>query len=63
ESGAIEQDADLVIFIYRDEVYYEDTEKPGVAEIIISKNRHGAIGKVEMFFQKECTAFRDISYE
>ncbi|MFO7896215.1 MAG: replicative DNA helicase [Candidatus Cloacimonadales bacterium] len=63
ESGAIEQDADLVMFIYRDEVYYEDTEKPGIAEIIIGKNRHGAIGKVEMFFQKECTAFRDISYE
>jgi replicative DNA helicase len=63
ESGAIEQDADLVMFIYRDEVYFEDTEKPGIAEIIIGKNRHGAIGKVEMFFQKECTAFRDISYE
>jgi replicative DNA helicase len=63
ESGAIEQDADLVMFIYRDEVYYEDTEHPGQAEIIIGKNRHGAIGKIDLYFQKECTAFRDLAFE
>jgi len=60
ESGAIEQDADIVMFIYRDEVYFEETtEKPGIAEIIIGKNRHGAIGKVELRFEPHFTAFRD----
>ena len=59
ESGAIEQDADVVLFIYRDEVYNEETEFPGVAEIIVGKNRHGAIGKIELHFLKEFTSFRD----
>lgn len=59
ESGAIEQDADLVMFIYRDEYYYpEKTEKPGIAEIIIGKNRHGSTGSVELGFEKEFTLFR-----
>ena len=57
ESGAIEQDADIVIFIYRDEVYNEDTEEKGVADIIISKNRHGPIGRVKLKFFKETTTF------
>jgi replicative DNA helicase len=61
ESGAIEQDADLVMFIYRDEYYYPDkTEKPGIAEIIVSKNRHGATGNVELGFEKEYTLFRPL---
>lgn len=59
ESGAIEQDADVVLFIYRDEVYNEETEFPDLAEIIIGKNRHGAIGKIELRFLKEFTSFRD----
>ncbi len=60
ESGAIEQDADIVMFIYRDEVYHEDTtEKPGIAEIIIGKNRHGALGMIELKFDAPFTAFRD----
>jgi replicative DNA helicase len=59
ESGAIEQDADVVLFIYRDEVYNEETEFPGVAEVIVGKNRHGAIGKIELRFLKEFTSFRD----
>ncbi|MBT3169706.1 MAG: replicative DNA helicase [Candidatus Cloacimonetes bacterium] len=59
ESGAIEQDADVVLFIYRDEVYNEETEVPGIAEIIVGKNRHGAIGKVELKFVGEFTAFRN----
>jgi replicative DNA helicase len=59
ESGAIEQDADIVLFIYRDEVYNEETEFPGVAEIIVGKNRHGAIGKIELRFLNEFTSFRD----
>ncbi|MCF7859056.1 MAG: replicative DNA helicase [Candidatus Cloacimonetes bacterium] len=61
ESGAIEQDADIVMFIYRDEVYNEETEDPGVAEIIIGKNRHGSIGKIKLRFLKEFTAFRDMN--
>ncbi len=62
ESGAIEQDADIVIFIYRDEVYNEETtEEPGIAEIIVGKNRHGAIGKIKLRFLNEFTAFRDLS--
>ena len=61
ESGAIEQDADLVMFIYRDEYYYpETTQKPGISEIIISKNRHGATGNLELGFEKEFTLFRPL---
>jgi replicative DNA helicase len=61
ESGAIEQDADLVMFIYRDEYYYpEKTEKPGIAEIIIGKNRHGSTGTAELGFVKEFTLFRSL---
>ncbi|PKN72018.1 MAG: replicative DNA helicase [Candidatus Cloacimonetes bacterium HGW-Cloacimonetes-3] len=61
ESGAIEQDADLVMFIYRDEYYYPDkTEKPGIAEIIVSKNRHGSTGNVDLGFDKEFTLFRPL---
>ncbi len=61
ESGAIEQDADLVMFIYRDDYYYPDTsEKPGIAEIIVGKNRHGGTGRVELGFEKEFTLFRSL---
>ncbi|HNX02955.1 MAG: replicative DNA helicase [Candidatus Cloacimonas sp.] len=61
ESGAIEQDADLVMFIYRDEYYFpETTQKTGIAEIIISKNRHGATGNLELGFEKEFTLFRPL---
>ena len=61
ESGAIEQDADIVMFIYRDEVYFPDNkENEGKAEVIIRKNRHGPIGKVELQFDKEYTTFRDM---
>ena len=59
ESGAIEQDSDIVMFIYRDEYYNEDTDKPGIAEIIIGKNRHGATGSVELKFEHEITQFKD----
>jgi len=61
ESGAIEQDADLVMFIYRDEYYYpEKTDKPGIAEIIIGKNRHGATGDVDLRFVREITLFQSL---
>ncbi len=60
ESGSIEQDSDVVMFIYRDEVYNEDTEKPNVAEIVIAKHRNGPTGTVDLYFKKELTQFTDL---
>ncbi|MDK2856420.1 MAG: replicative helicase [Bacillota bacterium] len=63
ESGAIEQDADLVAFIYRDEYYNPDTEKKGIAEVIISKQRNGPTGVVQLAFLKDFTLFHNLSLE
>ena len=57
ESGAIEQDADIVLFLYRDDYYNSDSEKRNVAECIVAKNRHGETGTVELRWMPEYTAF------
>ena len=62
ESGAIEQDADIIMFIYRDEYYNkEDTENRGKAEVIIAKHRNGAVGSIDLLFQGAITKFKNIT--
>lgn len=59
ESGQIEQDADVIAFLYRDDYYYADTEKKNVMEVIVAKQRNGPIGTIELSFQKETGCFLD----
>ena len=62
ESGAIEQDADIVLFLYREGYYNKDTENPNLAECIIAKNRHGETGTVELQWTPEFTTFTDMEW-
>ena len=61
ESGAIEQDADVVMFLYRDEVYHDDTQDAGIAEIIVSKHRNGPTGTVRLAFLPQYTRFANMA--
>jgi replicative DNA helicase len=60
DSGSIEQDADIVMFIYRPELYDRDTDKRNIAEIILAKHRNGPVGDFELFFSATLTSFRDL---
>jgi len=63
ESGAIEQDADVIMFLYRDIVYNPETENPATSELIVGKQRNGPTGTVFMHFAKELTKFEDMDDE
>ena len=63
ESGSIEQDADVVLFIYREDYYIEDTDRQNIADILVTKHRHGATGTVSLYFRKELTQFRDLEIQ
>lgn len=63
ESGSLEQDADVVMFIYRDEYYNTESEKRGIAEIVVAKQRSGPVGSVELAFVKEYTKFMNLSHQ
>jgi len=60
ESGSIEQDADIVMFIYREDMYDEMTERKNIADIIVAKHRNGPTGVVPLYFRKELTQFLDL---
>lgn len=62
-SGAIEEDSDVVMFIYREDYYLPETDRQNIADIIIAKHRNGATGTVSLWFQKELTEFRDLTVE
>ena len=63
ESGAIEQDADIVMFLYRDDYYKEDSEKRNIAECIVAKNRHGETGTVKLQWRPQFFTFSDLEWK
>ncbi len=60
ESGSIEQDSDIVMFIYRDDVYNPESERKNIADIIVAKHRNGPVGEISLYFQASQTRFRDL---
>ena len=60
ESGSLEQDADVVLFIYREDQYKKDTERKNIAEIHIAKHRNGPTGKIELFFNQNFVSFQNL---
>ncbi|NOQ68281.1 replicative DNA helicase [Patescibacteria group bacterium] len=60
ESGSIEQDADVVLFIYREDKVKSDSENKNIAEIIVAKHRNGPVGSVKLFFNEQCTSFKNL---
>ena len=61
ESGSIEQDADAVLMLYREEAYNEDCDDPGATDVYVRKNRSGPTGRVTLFFDKERMSFEDVA--
>ena len=59
ESGSLEQDADIVMFIYRPEIYDEDPAKQNIAEVIVAKHRNGPVGSVQLIFRKKLAKFEN----
>jgi replicative DNA helicase len=62
ESGSIEQDADVVMFIYREDYYEKESERKGMADLLIKKHRNGPTGEVELFFQPEQMLFKSVDH-
>lgn len=62
-SGAIEEDSAVVMFIYREDYYIEDTDRQNIADIIVAKHRHGATGTISLFFRRELAQFRDLELQ
>jgi replicative DNA helicase len=60
ESGSIEQDADIVMFLYRDDYYNPDTERKNIADVLVAKHRNGPVGRVELYFDAQRMTFRDL---
>jgi replicative DNA helicase len=60
QSGTIEQDADVVLFIYREDRYNPDTARKGIADVIIAKHRNGPVGRVELYFDERTTTFKNL---
>jgi replicative DNA helicase len=61
--NSIEQDADVVLFIYREDYYIEDTDRQNIADVIVAKHRHGSTGTISLYFRKELTQFRDLEVQ
>jgi len=63
ETGAIEQDSDVVLFIYREDRYLSDTPRKNIADIIVAKHRNGPVGRVELYFDERRVTFRNLEKE